>query len=125
MADRDALRIGDLAARTGLSRDALRYYERLSLMAPIRRTSGGFRVYPADTIDRIRFIKQAQKHGLSLGEIRELLRFQDRKGSERCRQVQRLLTRKVAELDDQVMQLQEFQRTLRGYLAQCERTQAQ
>jgi DNA-binding transcriptional MerR regulator len=124
MGDRDVLRIGDLATRTGLSRDALRYYERVGLMPATRRTSGGFRVYPAATLDRIRFIKQAQKHGLSLTEIRELLRFQDSKGTDRCRQVHRLLTRKLMELEEQVAQLQEFQRVLRGYLQQCERTQA-
>lgn len=125
MADPDVLQIGKLAARTGLSRDALRYYERLDLIAPVRRTSGGFRVYPADTIDRIQFIKEAQKYGLTLGEIRELVTFQDRKGRDRCRQVQRLITRKLADLERQLLQLQEFQRALRGYLEQCERTQAQ
>src|SRR5712692_5019778 len=122
MPDRDLLRIGDLAARTGVSRDALRYYERLGLLSPIRRTTGGFRVYPSDTIDRIHFIKQAQQHGLTLSEIKELLGFQDRKGLERCRQVHHLLTRKLAELDRQVLQLEEFRQTLRGYLHQCETT---
>jgi DNA-binding transcriptional MerR regulator len=122
MAGRDVFRIGDLAARTGLSRDALRYYERLGLLSPIRRTSGGFRVYPLATLDRIRFIKQAQDHGLSLSEIKELLGFQDRKGLERCRQVHHLLTRKLADLDRQVTQLNEFRQTLRGYLHQCETT---
>src|SRR5713101_739899 len=114
-------RIGELSAQSGLSRDALRYYERLGLMPRARRTTGGFRLYPPGTLDRIRFIKQAQLHGLTLREIRELLGFQDRRGRERCRQVHRLLTRKLADVDGRLQQLQEFRQTLRSYLAQCER----
>ncbi len=115
------LRIGELAAQSGLSRDALRYYERMGLMPRTRRTSGGFRLYPAGTLDRIRFIKQAQLHGLTLREIRELLGFQDRRGRERCRQVQTLLTRKLADVEGRLKQLHEFHETLRSYLGQCER----
>jgi DNA-binding transcriptional MerR regulator len=115
------LRIGELAAQSGLSRDALRYYERVGLMPRARRTSGGFRLYPPGTLDRIRFIKQAQLHGLTLREIRELLGFQDRRGRERCRQVQKLLTRKLADVEERLQQLQEFHETLRSYLGQCER----
>jgi DNA-binding transcriptional MerR regulator len=114
-------RIGELSAQSGLSRDALRYYERLGLMSKARRTTGGFRLYPPGTLDRIRFIKQAQFHGLTLREIRELLGFRDRRGRERCRQVQNLLTRKLGDIDARLQQLHEFRRTLRDYLSQCER----
>ena len=58
MAQQEALRIGELSAQSGLSRDALRYYERVGLMPPARRTSGGFRLYPPDTLERIRFINR-------------------------------------------------------------------
>ena len=121
MAQRDALRIGELSAHSGLSRDALRYYERVGLMPTPRRTTGGFRLYQPGTLERIRFIKQAQTHGLTLREIRDLLGFQDRRGRERCRQVHRLLTRKLADVDGRLQQLQEFREILRSYLAQCER----
>lgn len=117
--------IGELAARTGMTPDALRYYERLRVIAPVRRTAGGYRVYTGETIERVRFIKQAQLHGLTLAEIRELLQLDTRGGVGRCRRVQRLLQRKLAELDTRVMQLQEFRQSLQGYLAQCDRTLAE
>lgn len=117
--------IGELAARTGMTPDALRYYERLGVMAPVRRTTGGYRVYTGETIERVRFIKQAQLHGLTLAEIRELLQVEKRGGVGRCRRVQRLLQRKLTELDTRLMQLQEFRRSLQGYLAQCDRTLAE
>lgn len=70
---RQARRIGAMASASGLTPDAIRYYERLGLVPNPPRTDGGFRVYPPDTVARLRFIKQAQKLGLDLREIRELL----------------------------------------------------
>ena len=117
--------IGELAARTGMTPDALRYYERLRVIAPVRRTTGGFRIYTADTVARLHFIKQAQLHGLTLAEIRELLQADTRGGIGRCRRVQKLLQRKLAELDTRLLQLQEFRRSLEAYLVQCDRTLAE
>jgi MerR family Zn(II)-responsive transcriptional regulator of zntA len=99
--------IGELAARAGITPDALRYYERLGVIAPVRRTAGGFRAYTADVIERLRFIKQAQLHGLTLAEIRELLQVDHRRGVGRCRRVKGLLERKLAELDARMIQLQQ------------------
>jgi DNA-binding transcriptional MerR regulator len=117
--------IGELAARTGMTPDALRYYERVGVIAPTGRTEGGFRVYTAETVARLRFIKQAQLHGLTLAEIRELVQVETRPGAGRCRRVQRLLQRKLAELDERLQQLQDFRRALDAYLAQCNRTLAE
>lgn len=120
----NTLTIGELASRAGVTPDTLRYYERLGLVGPPPRTSGGFRVYPAAVIDRLRFIKQAQRQGLTLAEIRELLRLDARPGADQCQQVQRLLERKLADLDARLTELQAFRRTLDAYLAQCTRTLA-
>ena len=125
MAQEPTLRIGELATRSGLTPDALRYYERLGLMPRARRTAGGFRVYPVDTTERIEFIKQAQANGLSLTEIRELLGFRDRGDRNRCRQVQQLLARKIEDLEGKLMQLQEFKQTLEAYRRECEEAQRQ
>jgi MerR family transcriptional regulator, Zn(II)-responsive regulator of zntA len=124
MSSKSTFTIGELAARAAMTPDALRYYERLGVIAPIKRTAGGFRLYTADVIDRLRFIKQAQRHGLTLAEIRELLRLDARRGESQCRQVQQLLERKVADLDARLIELQDFRRTLDSYLAQCTRSLA-
>ena len=114
--------IGELAARSGLTPDTLRYYERVGLLASPRRTSGGFRVYPAETLDRLRFVKQAQTVGLTLHEIAALVSYQDQGGLRRCRQVRDLLRAKLGDVEAKLRELDEFRGTLSGYLQECERT---
>lgn len=121
MATSETFTIGELATRSGLTPDALRYYERLGVIPRVPRTAGGFRVYSVDVLARLQFIKQAQRHGLTLAEIRELLRLDTRRAASQCRQVQQLLQRKLADVDARLIELQEFRRTLDEYLAQCNR----
>ena len=115
----DSYRIGDIAQRAGITVAAVRYYERLGLLATAPRTSTGNRRYPPETVERIRFVKQAQTNGLTLAEIRELIALKNQGGEKRCRQVQKLLTAKIAQIDEQRAQLEEFRRTLQGLLDQC------
>ena len=112
------LRIGDLATRAEVSVDAVRYYERLRLLPRARRTSGGFRLFGADCVERIQFIKQAQELGLTLDEIKGLLATG---GAEECRRVRDLLGKKLAELDDKMKTLRDFRRTLSRHRSACER----
>lgn len=114
--------IGELAARSGVTPDALRYYERLGLLPAPERTRGGFRVYSGEALGRIRFIKQAQTVGLTLHEIADLVGYQDQGGLKRCRHVRDLLRAKLADLQAKLTELEEFRNTLSGYLDQCEQT---
>ena len=123
MTSGETYQIGVLATRSGVSPDALRYYERLGLLPPPQRTSGGFRVYAAETLDRLRFIKQAQTLGLTLHEIGALVSYQTQAdGLGRCREVRDLLRLKLADLQARLAELEDFRITLSGYLAECERT---
>ena len=117
-----ALRIGELAEKTEVSRDALRFYERRGLLPAPQRTAGGFRVYPAETVDRLRFIKQAQMVGLTLQEVAALVSHRNDSGLRRCRHVRDFLRTKVADVDTKLSELQAFRTTLAQYLEQCERT---
>ena len=79
-------------------------------------------MYPAETLDRLRFIKQAQTVGLTLHEIGELVGYQDQGGLKRCRHVRDVLRERLAELQAKLTELEEFRSTLSGYLEQCEQT---
>ena len=115
------LRIGELAAASGLTRDALRYYERQGLLPRPARTTGGFREYNAPAVERVRFIKQAQAHGLTLREIRDLVSHPSDAGRTRCRHVRDLLARKLDQLEKRRRELDTFSQTLREYLQMCDR----
>ena len=112
--------IGELAARSGVTPDALRYYERLGLLQAPQRTRGRFRVYAPETLDRLQFIKQAQTVGLTLHEIGELVGYQDQGGLKRCRRVRDLLRARLVELQAKLTELEKFRDTLSGYLDKCE-----
>jgi MerR family redox-sensitive transcriptional activator SoxR len=66
------LTIGELAARSGASTSALRFYESKGLLSAVR-TSGGHRMYERSTLRRVAFIRAAQRVGLTLEEIRSAL----------------------------------------------------
>ena len=68
-----SLKIGNLANATGVNTQTIRFYERESLLPIPKRSPAGYRLYESIDIDRILFIKQAQRLGFSLSEIRELL----------------------------------------------------
>ena len=65
-------RIGEIAERTGVSVETLRYYEKRRLLNAPARTEGGFRVYSDAVVHQVKFIKQAQSLGLTLDDIQQL-----------------------------------------------------
>ncbi|MET8351123.1 MULTISPECIES: MerR family transcriptional regulator [unclassified Micromonospora] len=67
------LRSGQLADAAGVNPQTLRYYERRGLLAAPRRSPGGHRLYPAESVTRLRVIKTAQRLGFTLGEVADLL----------------------------------------------------
>ncbi len=96
----------------------MRYYERQRLLPRAPRTQGGYRLFARETVERIRFIKEAQQIGLSLDEIRELLTGGG--GADKCRRVSELLRAKLNELDERIKTMQNLRRTLAHHLATCE-----
>ena len=115
--EKTELQIGQLAARTGVSIDALRYYERLKLLPRARRSSGGFRLFTLEHIERVQFIKQAQELGFSLEEIKSLLATG---GADECRKVRNLLRLKLSELDNRLKAMKGFRRVLAKQLSACD-----
>ena len=72
------LQIGEAANRAGLTQRTLRYYEELGLLKPASRMEGGFRLYSADDMDRIEYIKNLRDVlGFSLAEIRDMVAAED------------------------------------------------
>jgi DNA-binding transcriptional MerR regulator len=116
----DGLTIGDLAERCGVSRDTLRFYERERLLSPPRCSASGYRLYGQADAARVRFIRRAQATGLTLDDIRELLRVQQLRTPETCRRVAARLRERIEALDRKIAELKAFRGELAEAVAQCE-----
>ena len=80
------LRIQEVAGETGLTPRAIRYYEEMGLLAPAARSGGDYRLYDADDLDRLRFIRGLRDDaGFSLAEIRQLLEDDQERARNRAR----------------------------------------
>ncbi|MGN9843155.1 MerR family transcriptional regulator [Nonomuraea sp. H19] len=80
------MRIGDLAAASGVKTKTVRFYEQAGLLPAPPRTAGGYRDYPQQTVKRLAFIRDAQGAGLSLAEIRSVFVLRDA-GASPCAHV--------------------------------------
>lgn len=110
-----AFTIGALARAAGVHIETIRYYQRRGLLPQPPKPPGGFRSYPTDTLQRLRFIKRAQHLGFTLREIADLLRL----GDGNCRQTRALAESKRADIDGRIRDLKQIQRTLVRLIRAC------
>jgi DNA-binding transcriptional MerR regulator len=115
------LQIGQVSKSTGLTVDAIRFYEKQKLLRRASRSAGGFRLYNERDLQDINFIRRAQELGFSLNEIRELLILQG-EDVEACSHVRELLEGKVAAVEEKILQLRKLHSQLASRLKQCERS---
>lgn len=106
------LRIGELATAVGVETDTIRYYEREGLLPAPARTPAGYRMYDDGAVDRLRFIQGAQRLGLRLAGIKDLLSVRDT-GECACEPAVDLLARRLSEVDAEIERLV----ALRGQMA--------
>ena len=114
----DALQIGEVARKTGLSIDAIRFYEKAGLLLRPSRTAGGYRLYREREVADLEFIQKAQQLGFSLGEIRELFSIQ-RHPQEVCLHVRDLIAQKLSVVRGKITELQRIEEDLAVALRQC------
>lgn len=112
------LKIGEVAAASGLSVKTIRYYEEIGLLTPTveRSQSSGYRLFTAQTLNRLAFIKRSQALGLSLGEVQQILQVHDH-GELPCGEVKQHLEAKVAEINRQMEALETLRSELQGILS--------
>ena len=110
------LTVGQLASRTGVRADTVRFYEREGLLPVPQRTEGEHRRYGPTDVDRLLFIRGAQRLGLRLAEIRELLAVRDT-GTCPCEPAEGLLRRHVAEIETEMARLAALRAELVSMLA--------
>jgi DNA-binding transcriptional MerR regulator len=102
--------ISEVARRSGFPPKTLRYYEEFDLLRP-ERTPSGYRQYDERVFDRLAFIRSAQALGLSLAEIRGIVRLRDN-GEAPCSHVAALLQERLAGIEQTIRQLRDLQAEL-------------
>jgi DNA-binding transcriptional MerR regulator len=105
------MKIGELGRATGFKDKTIRYYERQGLVPDPGRTSSGYREYGPEDVDRLQFVRKAKRLGLSLEEIRGILRIHDER-EPTCSHVRGLLDQKLVQVDALLRDLQAFRREL-------------
>ncbi len=99
------MKIGELADRCGVTAKTVRYYESIGLIDEPDRTSSGYRDYPLEAVERVRFIRDAQATGLTLAEISSVLELKVA-GTASCSHTMALIDGHVDAIDEQIAQLQ-------------------
>lgn len=107
------LTISRLAQLGGVNLETVRYYERRGLLPKPPRTQAGYRQFPAETAERLRFIKRAQELGFSLEEVSELLALQIEPEQNRA-DIRARAEAKIADIEGKMKTLAAMKSTLRG-----------
>lgn len=114
------LKIGEVARRTGIGIETLRFYERSGLLKPPARTMSGYRVYDDEAIERLDFIKRAQTLGFTLDEIRQIIN-ESAGGVSPCADVRSIMKRRLKELDERMAVMKRYRDELAEMLIEWEK----
>jgi len=114
----DALTIGQLGHATDTKIETIRYYEKIGLLPAPRRTTGNYRSYAAEHLQRLGFIRRARELGFSIEDIRELLKLAAH-GEKPCEEVDQLVARHLGTTERKIAALTRLRRELRDTLNSC------
>lgn len=113
-----SLKIGDLARRAQCPAETIRYYEREGLLPEPTRTSGNYRLYGREHVERLAFIRNCRSLDMTLEEIRQLLQVRDL-SQENCGATHRLLDDHIAHVATRITELKQLERQLKALRRRC------
>jgi len=114
--------IGQVAKKTQVNIDTIRYYEKLGLLPIPNRNSSGYRQYSKNTILRLKFIKHGQELGFSLKEIKELLDLRTSSNIftlQQCEDVQKKANLKLKEIENKINTLLKMKAVIQDLICAC------
>lgn len=112
------LQIGEVAALADVSIQAIRYYERIAVLKPVKRKDSGLRLYDAETVKTLKFLKRAQDLGFSLDDIKELI-FLRSPSTERCGKVKKKAVIQLNTIEDKIRLLKQMEKNLKKLISNC------
>jgi len=118
----ETLTIGEVAKRSGVGIETIRFYERKGLIDDPPRRLSGYRQYPKETIDRLRFIRKAKELGFTLNEINDLLVISV-DASASCADVKERAEAKIENIERKIQSLSRMKKGLKALASSCEGNQ--
>ncbi len=115
----ESLTIGKVARLAEIGVETMRFYERAGLIEEPPRLASGYRQYPTNAVDRVRFIKRAKELGFSLKEIKELLSLRAAPRAK-CADIRQQALRKIQDIDEKTDTLRRMRKALAKLVAECE-----
>lgn len=112
----EPLGITALARKTHVSSKALRYWEALGLLPRAARSHTRYRLFPAETVAYVGFIKRSKEVGLTLEQMKTVLALA-RAGRSPCEEVEAFIDRRIVELEDKIASLSELLQSLKALRA--------
>jgi DNA-binding transcriptional MerR regulator len=106
--------IGELAKKAGLQPKTIRFYEEFGLLPRPKRSESGYRIYTPDSVDALRFIRMAQGLGLTLAEIRDIVRRSGQEGL--CDYVEQVASAKLSRLDSKMEELRQTRERVAAFV---------
>ncbi len=101
------IKIGELAKRTECQAETIRYYEKEGLLPEPSRSSGNYRLYSEEHVERLRFIRHCRTLDMALEDVRALLKYRDTP-EEDCGDVNALLDEHIHEVEVRVKELMQL-----------------
>ena len=114
----NGLKTGELAKQAGVKVETLRFYEREGLLPQPPRRASGYREYPAESVQRIRFIHRSKELGFTLREIKGLLELRVDPETT-CAQVRQNAAEKVSDIEQKITDLKAIERALKKLMDAC------
>ncbi len=119
----DAVKIGEVATRIGVNPKTIRFYESIGVLPEPPRTPSGYRDYDDEHVERLQFIKAAQRLGLKLDDIAEVMAFRDR-GERPCDYVVGVVRREVDDLSARIREMRALKRELETLIGKVDQQRA-
>jgi len=112
------MKTGQVAKEAGVNVETLRFYERRGILKEPKRRASGYREYPPETVQIVRFVKRAQELGFTLDEVEELLVLRD-DSARSCDEVRQVATVKIGEIESKIRELTSMKEALSVLVASC------
>ncbi len=116
---KNEMRIGEVAKRSDVGIETIRYYERKGLLADPERRPSGYRQYDESVVARLQFIRRTKELGFTLAEISDFLGLWF-DANTRCEHVRARAGQKITDIEAKVRELQKMKRSLKKVISECE-----